>query len=97
MHKVKLVKHVTVDILTIKMSENHGQVMVVSSMIPRTAGFHSLCTRNPMISVIIWYKPRDYASTRRPSPTNVNTREQTKYESDTDKSKRTIAATSLIR
>lgn len=56
----------------LKRQRSRGQV-TVSSMIPRNAAFHSLCTRNPVISVIIWYKPRDYASTRRPSPTNVNT------------------------
>lgn len=37
------------------------------------------------------------ASTRgQPSPTIVNTRKQTEYESETDKSKRTIAAMALI-
>lgn len=33
----------------------------LSSLIPRKVDFHSVCTRNPLISVIIWYKPRDYA------------------------------------
>lgn len=38
---------------------------------------HSVCTRNPTISVIIWFKPRDYARPPVAVTTNVNTRKQT--------------------
>lgn len=49
--------HVTV-ILTVR---RYSRANDDNPMTPRKAGSHSVCTRNPMISVIIWYKPRDYA------------------------------------
>ncbi|CAB3223201.1 unnamed protein product [Arctia plantaginis] len=48
--------HVTV-ILTVR---RYSWTKDDTPMTPRKADSHSVCTRNPMISVIIWYKPRDY-------------------------------------